>query len=1835
MHKRFLKLISAVTVAWLAVTVMLPMYFLGNIPIAKAATITVDNVGDAIDAGACGTVVVGDLQGVDGNLTLREAICASNNTAGTDTIQFDASISGGTITPLTELPAVGDTAVIEGGGDTNIDGDATIENGLTISADGCTITGLSIFGFTGQQVTISGNSNAIGTSGAGNRMYIYEPATALIFVTGSGNDFKNVYVGMSPGMVADGGTTGVDVRGANNALGGVNVGEEILIVDNSSANVGFGSGADGSGVRNALIGVNSGGTDSAGVNAIGIDINGANNITIGNTSSAANVIGGNSNQAINIQDANTVTIINSNIGTNFQGLTPIANGAGIQIGNSASSIVIGGSGTDEENTISGNTGHGIDINSGSTITIKGNYIGTNSGGTGAVANGGDGINIVAGPTSVTIGGTSAGDGNVISGNGNDGIETAVGATIQGNKIGTDVNGSSAIANGQHGILISSNSTGTVTIGQSSATGRNIISGNTNDGVQVANTSSATVTISGNYIGTDIDGLADLGNGDDGIEFLSGGTLTVGDSSSASVTNVISGNDNAGIDISKTCSVYSSFIGTNAGGTGAIANTSNGITLRTGANGSTIGNDSLTAGFNLISGNSARGINAGTDVANITISGNYIGTNGSGDSAIANGNNGIRFNGAGGNNVVGDSSSTSITNVISGNTNAGLKIVDTEDVDVYSTIMGLNYAGTGAVANGTFGVNIIDSGFQLGNNSLTTGFNVISGNSGSGVVVAGNSASGTISGNIIGLDKNGVTAIANLWSGIWIDDAQNSGVIVGSGSSLAATNVISGNGTYGIRIDDVTGTEIYSSLVGVDKNQSSATGVGNTNDGISLSSAGATVIGNTTATGWNVIGNNSQGIGLGGNDCIIKGNYIGTESTSTHDLGNSSNGIFVGGSVTGVIIGGTDAGEGNVITGNVGLGINNASDAGAVQLVRGNSVYSNDGLEFGISTPGSWVISGASITTYTDNTIIGTLAGFADGTVIDVYSGTDGTSPEMRTYEGNTTLTDEAFELHADFDAVAGQYFYITANDTTNKYSSVPSLPSSAITADTTAPADITITSATTPTSTAAYTFEGTKEAYASVVYGNLEWASETVDTTWTKAVTLTEGVNTYDLVSYDYSSNKSGTGTFSITLDTIAPTATPTLSYDSPATASTASISISGGEANASIYANGVDTSADTDANGNGTISVGVASNATNTFSITIVDAAGNSSPAASASIVGTTTGGGGGGGSSSTSTSTSDTSSDTSSDETVEETTESSSDELAGEGETGEENYDLDIDVEEEDTIWLPTGTEITVTEEEEITETVTIQPVYETEAIVETPIEVVEEEIPETVTVEEEGITTIITNGTTEEINEEEGVVTITMTDEETGEEKIVEIEIVEEIEPLPKPAIVTFTLEDITPEEKEEIIEEYIEVVEEIIEAAPVEIKTDIVKVIEEVTQDDDDDGMADWWEEKYLDTDADQDDDIDGDGLTNAEEQAAGTDPTSADSDGDGITDATEEAIGSDPNSWDSDGDGKADGEELLDEESSITQAEEVVIDTTKLEKAVEYTDSDGDGISDLKEMELGTDPNDADSDNDGLTDGDEVLNKDTNPNEVTQINLEETTPKITNMKNIVIGASNATLKGYSKPNRTLLINIVNEEGEPVQILESESDDSGSFAVVADLGDGQYSMLVMEVTDGEASDMSTSVPITVDSGVDAPEMEVTERTDESTDLIQAKASPGSNIYLTYKSMIFSSVIVADTEDGTFTADVPEELYEEAGEHVVYFYPEDNGITGETMQVNFMVEEEGLASVSEVTGSGASEDKFPYLSLILIAILAMGGAYVIYKKAHRKHLEEKTLIDKLDNG
>ncbi len=88
------------------------------------------------------------------------------------------------------------------------------------------------------------------------------------------------------------------------------------------------------------------------------------------------------------------------------------------------------------------------------------------------------------------------------------------------------------------------------------------------------------------------------------------------------------------------------------------------------------------------------------------------------------------------------------------------------------------------------------------------------------------------------------------------------------------------------------------------------------------------------------------------------------------------------------------------------------------------------------------------------------------------------------------------------------------------------------------------------------------------------------------------------------------------------------------------------------------------------------------------------------------------------------------------------------------------------------------------------------------------------------------------------------------------------------------------------------------------------------------------------------------DADGDGLTNANEQQLGTDPTKADTDGDGLADNEEiQTYQTDPLKADTDGDGLADGQEAG------------VTDPLK-------TDTDGDGTSDSdEELIYGTDPND--------------------------------------------------------------------------------------------------------------------------------------------------------------------------------------------------------------------------------------------------------------------------------
>ena len=82
----------------------------------------------------------------------------------------------------------------------------------------------------------------------------------------------------------------------------------------------------------------------------------------------------------------------------------------------------------------------------------------------AIANSGEGITVTGSSSNTTIGGSAAGDGNLISGNTGDGVSafnSGGGTSVQGNKIGTQVNGTSALGNTFAGVkfFTSNNSAG--------------------------------------------------------------------------------------------------------------------------------------------------------------------------------------------------------------------------------------------------------------------------------------------------------------------------------------------------------------------------------------------------------------------------------------------------------------------------------------------------------------------------------------------------------------------------------------------------------------------------------------------------------------------------------------------------------------------------------------------------------------------------------------------------------------------------------------------------------------------------------------------------------------------------------------------------------------------------------------------------------------------------------------------------------------------------------------------------------------------------------------------------------------------------------------------------------------------------------------------------------------------------------------------------------------------------------------------------------------------------------------------------------------------------------
>ncbi|BFM39751.1 choice-of-anchor Q domain-containing protein [Synechocystis sp. LKSZ1] len=413
--------------------------------------------------------------------------------------------------------------------------------------------------------------------------------------------------------------------------------------------------------------------------------------------------------------SNNNTILGNFLGTNADGTSAQANLRGVYI-DGGSNNVIGSSTIASRNLISGNTQQGIVIDKASAIgnKVKGNYIGTNLAGTAALANGFHGIQIQGGSKNNIVGidGDGANDateGNLISGNAQIGVITentgTTGNIIAGNLIGTNAAGTSAISNNT-GIYIANGAentrVGTDSNGVSDSLERNIISGNTSFGIWNLN-NAGNHRISGNYIGTDINGTTDLGNGSDGILVNGSANNTIG-GNQVSDRNVISGNNRYGILLTSATTtgntIQGNYIGTNASGTGAIGNSNAGIRLESGTANNLIGTngDSVNdlAEGNVISSNSVGISIASNTTTNNTIAGNKIGTNAAGTANLGNTTQGILISDSPNNTIGG--TVLNAGNLIVGNTQQGIAITG-------NTATGNKIQGNSLSSNGTLGVDL--------------------------------------------------------------------------------------------------------------------------------------------------------------------------------------------------------------------------------------------------------------------------------------------------------------------------------------------------------------------------------------------------------------------------------------------------------------------------------------------------------------------------------------------------------------------------------------------------------------------------------------------------------------------------------------------------------------------------------------------------------------------------------------------------------------------------------------------------------------------------------------------------------------------------------------------------------------------------------------------------------------------------------------------------------------------------------------------------------------------------------------------------------------------------
>ena len=275
------------------------------------------------------------------------------------------------------------------------------------------------------------------------------------------------------------------------------------------------------------------------------------------------------------------------------------------------------------------------------------------------------------------------------------------------------------------------------------------------------------------------------------------------------------------------------------------------------------------------------------------------------------------------------SGTTIRNLVVNNFADDGIYIDGNDVSVFGCFIGTDADGTAAVPNQGFGVHVFrGSAARIG--GTTTGgpcagdCNLISGaiSFNANVFLDDNATGAVVSGNYIGTDVTGTAAITNnALEGVRNrGDGNRIGGTNGTspgGSCTGECNLISGNKTRGVRVDEpASDTAILGNFIGTDVTGTEAVG-----NSLGIETYPTLVIGGTTAAARNVIsGNTSTGVLVRGIAPVVQGNYLGPSSDGTAAVPGTFIAIIVYQAV-GAKIGGTMPGAGNLISG-VNIGVTN-------------------------------------------------------------------------------------------------------------------------------------------------------------------------------------------------------------------------------------------------------------------------------------------------------------------------------------------------------------------------------------------------------------------------------------------------------------------------------------------------------------------------------------------------------------------------------------------------------------------------------------------------------------------------------------------------------------------------------------------------------------------------------------------------------------------------------------------------------------------------------------------------------------------------------------------------